>query len=266
MTVPGSTPWPVGQVDGVLLDIDDTLVDTRRAFLRAMTVLAGQYLPHLGAEALHQVGTRWLTDPGGHYRRYVRGEVDYRTQRRARADDLHATFGGPLLDDDTYPAWNAVFESTLAATLALHRDVPGFLAGLAEAGLPVGAVTNADVGAQTDKLALVGLADLPVLVGVDTLGVGKPDPRVFAEACRRLGTDPARTVYVGDELHVDAVAARSAGLLAVWLDRPGGRRVPIPDTEIAAADVTVVRTLSDLPTVMKSTTAWGRVVARRGSQ
>jgi putative hydrolase of the HAD superfamily len=88
-----------------------------------------------------------------------------------------------------------------------------------------------------------------VLVGVDTLGVGKPDPRVFAEACRRLGTAPGRTAYVGDELDVDARAATAAGLLGIWLDRPGiglkgtARLEPVPG-EI------VIRSLDALPDVL----------------
>jgi putative hydrolase of the HAD superfamily len=89
-----------------------------------------------------------------------------------------------------------------------------------------------------------------MLVGVDTIGVGKPDARVFLEACRLLGTEPARTAYVGDELDVDARAAASAGLRGVWLDRPGPRRVPVPDEDIAAAradGIAVVASLAELP-------------------
>lgn len=63
-----------------------------------------------------------------------------------------------------------------------------------------------------------------MLVGVDTLGIGKPDPQVFVEACRRLGTEPDRTIYIGDELDIDARAAIETGLHGVWLDRPGTRR------------------------------------------
>ena len=65
-----------------------------------------------------------------------------------------------------------------------------------------------------------------MLVGVDTLGFGKPDPRVFLEGARLLGTDPTRTAYVGDEPTVDALAAHQARLTGVWLDRAGHRRGP----------------------------------------
>ncbi len=258
-----TTRWPVDWVDGVLLDIDDTLVDTRRAFVRALEVLAARYLPHLGADSTPRLAARWLTDPGGHYRRYLSGELNYRAQRMARANDLHATFGGPPLDGDAYAAWETLFETTVEGALALYPDVAGLLAGLTDAGLPVGAVTNADVSAQSDKLAAVGLPDLPILVGVDTLGVGKPDPRVFVEACYRLGSDPARTVYVGDELHLDAVAAHAAGLVAVWLDRPGGRRVPVSEADIAAAGVATASTLAELPSVVRALVTPASAPARR---
>ncbi len=124
------------------------------------------------------------------------------------------------------------------------------LDALAGAGVRVGSLTNARVELQTRKLAAAGLADVPLLVGVDTLGFGKPDPRVFAEACRRLGTDPARTAYVGDELDVDARGALAAGLVGVWLDRPGTRRGgPHPEDPASAraSGVHVVHGLDDLP-------------------
>jgi putative hydrolase of the HAD superfamily len=89
-----------------------------------------------------------------------------------------------------------------------------------------------------------------MLVGVDTLGYGKPHPDVFTEACRRLGTDPARTAYVGDELDVDAQAARAAGLVGIWLDRPGSRRHAISDEQVASAGVVVVHALDELPGVL----------------
>jgi len=243
------TTWSHTGLDGVLLDIDDTLVNTHQAFARALVRVADRYMPHLDEVARSTLVVHWRADSNGHYHRYTAGEVDYLTQRMARANDLHAEFGGPTLDTEEYAVWNTVFDDALDASWAPHHDTSAFLAVLADAGLPVGTVTNANTAYQVRKLATCGI-DLPVLVGVDTLGVGKPDARVFVEGCRRLGTDPARTLYVGDELYVDAVGARAAGLVPVWLDRPGTRRVPITDAEIAAADVTVAHTLADLPAVL----------------
>jgi putative hydrolase of the HAD superfamily len=223
------------RLEGVLFDVDDTLVDTMAAFGAAIAAASRVWLPHLPEDRYPEVLALWRADPNGHYRAYTRGEVDFDAQRMARANELQATFGGELLDDAAYVDWKDLFWGTFEQSWTAFDDARPVLDALADAGLRVGSLTNARVELQTRKLAAAGLEDVPLLVGVDTLGFGKPDPRVFAEACRRLGTDPARTAYVGDELDVDARAARAAGLVGVWLDRPGTRRGgPHPEDPAAA--------------------------------
>ncbi|MCL3860523.1 HAD family hydrolase [Actinotalea sp. K2] len=238
----------------MLFDIDDTLVDTRAAFGRALEAVAGRYLPDLGEDEHGQVLATWRADRDGHYARYTRGEIDYRSQRMARANALHAAFGGPVLDDTAYDAWDVLFEQGFSAAWSAHAEASQVVDDLTAAGFVVGALSNAAVAYQSSKLERVGLIDrVPMLVGVDTLGVGKPDPRVFREACRLLGTSPGRTAYVGDELDVDAVAAVRAGLVGIWVDRPGPRRVPVPQgavTEARRAGVHVIGSLGELPALL----------------
>ncbi|MBE9939116.1 HAD family hydrolase, partial [Cellulosimicrobium cellulans] len=174
-------------LEGVLFDVDDTLVDTRAAFAQAIAAASRVWLPHLPEERYDEVLALWRADPNGHYRAYTRGEVDFDAQRMARANELQAAFGGELLDDAAYVDWKDLFWGTFEASWAAFADSRGVVDALAGAGVRVGSLTNARVELQTRKLAAAGLADVPLLVGVDTLGFGKPDPRVFAEACRRLG-------------------------------------------------------------------------------
>jgi putative hydrolase of the HAD superfamily len=246
---------PVGapRLDGVLLDVDDTLVDTRAAFEEALAQVTRVYLPGLPADRIADVLEAWRADRGGWYRRYTRGEVGYVEQRRARANELHELFGAAPLDDEGFAAWNAVFEAAFAGAWRAHDDAVAAIEELAAAGLALGSLTNARVDYQADKLARAGLGRVPVLVGMDTLGVGKPAPEVFLEACRRLGTVPERTAYVGDELDIDALASVRVGLVGVWLDRPGLRRHPIAEVEIAAAraeGVLVISSLTEAPAVL----------------
>lgn len=236
-------------VRGVLFDVDDTLVDTKAAFAAAVEAVTARFLPHLPAEDGAAVLTVWRRDDGGHFRAYTRGELDFRVQRRLRAAALQEAFGGPVLDEAGLLEWEAVFESAIDEAWRAHPDAGPAVAALQARGLRVGALSNHQVEYQVAKLARVGLAHVPVLVGIETLGRGKPDPRVFVEACRRLGTRPAETVYVGDELDVDAVAAVRACLRGVWLDRPGVRRggMFLEDHEAArAAGVPVVTSLAEL--------------------
>jgi putative hydrolase of the HAD superfamily len=81
------------------------------------------------------------------------------------------------------------------------------------------------------------------------LGAAKPDPRLFAEACRRLGHAADRVLHVGDDLGMDVLGATAAGMAAVWLRRPGSAadlaaqavdqaRHPLPPQVHVVADLT----------------------------
>lgn len=252
MTAIGSTATsrdqpPAVAIEGVLFDIDDTLVDTRQAFASAIATVARVWLPGLPEEHHPAVLARWRSDPHGHFRAYTRGELDFETQRRRRADDLQATFGGAPFDEPGYAAWLELFWGTFTRSYVAHPDARPAIDDLRALGVRIGALTNAARAHQEEKLVLTGYPDVPLLVSVDTLGFGKPDPRAFAEACRRLGTEPGRTAYVGDELDVDAMGASAAGLTGVWLDRPGARPGgEVPDAT-RTAGVRVIASLAELP-------------------
>lgn len=211
-------------IRAVLFDVDDTLVDTRGAFRHALAAVGEQYLTaDVTADELTHT---WRTDVGGHYRAHTRGELSYREQRKRRANEIHAMYGGPPLEDDAaYDEWNRGFEAAFRAGWRAHDDAVACLDELEAAGIPYGALSNAAVAYQEEKLAASGLARVPMFVGVDTLGFGKPDPRVFALACELIGEEPAHVAYVGDEYDIDAVAATQAGLLGIWLDRGPGHGV-----------------------------------------
>lgn len=239
-------------VAGVLFDVDDTLVDTASAFAAGLGEAFGALID-LTPEQHQGVVQIWRADAGGHFRRYVAGEVDMLTQRRARVLEITRHLDLPDLDDGGFAAFEERYQAAFAASWVLFDDARACVEAAVAAGLPVGVVTNAPGEIQRAKIAAVGLADLlPTLVAVDSLGVGKPDRRIFAEACRLIGTDPAATLYVGDELETDALGALEAGLRGVWLDRPGRRRggphevTPERLERAREAGVTVITSLREL--------------------
>jgi putative hydrolase of the HAD superfamily len=58
------------------------------------------------------------------------------------------------------------------------------------------------------------------------VGVPKPDPAIYLEGVRLLGSSADKTLYVGDNRLLDAEGSTAAGLLGVWLNRTGE---PEPD-------------------------------------
>ncbi len=228
-------------VQGVLFDVDDTLVDHAGAGRTA--ILA--HLSGLGLPSGPAAAERWRALEERHFARFLAGELGFQEQRRARVRDLLEDGVSAPLDDLAADAWFEAYTERFEAAWACFDDVLTALATLDALGLPLGVVTNLDAPRQRRKLERVGLGDrFEVLVGLDTLGVGKPDPAVFRHACGLLGTDPAQTAFVGDRLDHDAVGARDAGLLAVWLDRGGAGHAEVPD------GVLRVRSLGELEEVL----------------
>ncbi len=236
-------------VAGVLIDIDDTLLDNKAAIRHAISRIAATYLP--SDTDIDEAAAFFRADRHGHYRAFSRGEIDSRTQRRLRAEDLHAHFGGsPFADDDAISAWIREFDDAYRESWQVHADALPFLASLDALGLPYGVLSNARRVQQEQKMDKVGLGHVPLLVCVDDHGYGKPDRRVFLEACRLLGTAPGETVYVGDEFDIDAEAAVRAGLIGVWCERQDAW-AERTDEEVAEAGVIRVGSLAELATLLE---------------
>ena len=83
--------------------------------------------------------------------------------------------------------------------------------------LPYAFVTNSSTRLAEIAAGRSGLAPRFTL-SAEEAGHYKPDPRVYAEACRRLGSDPARTLFVAGSPY-DADGARAAGLVTCRVRR-----------------------------------------------
>jgi len=103
----------------------------------------------------------------------------------------------------------------------LFDDVRPALDELAGCGLTLGLVSNFEPWLD-EVLALQGIADRFAAVAISgTLGVAKPDPRIFKAALDEAGADPAATVHVGDQPVNDVAGALAAGITPVLIDRFG---------------------------------------------
>jgi len=108
----------------------------------------------------------------------------------------------------------------------------------------LGLVTNGASCLQREKIAASGLeARFEAVVVSGELGVGKPDPAIFAHALDALGCGEG--VMVGNSLARDVAGALAAGLRAVWVNRFGEAR-----PADLAAEVREITTLRDLPEIL----------------
>jgi putative hydrolase of the HAD superfamily len=230
-------------VRGVLFDLDDTLVDHSGA---QETAIIG-YLADLGLDHDSSAVSRWRAAEDRHFARHLTGELSLQGQRRERVREMLADNGGAYLDDAAADAWFEGYAAHFEAAWSAYDDVGAALDMVAAHGLAVGIVTNFDATHQRRKLEMVGLGGrFEVVVGLDALGVGKPDSRIFRHACELIGTEPAETYFVGDRIDHDAIGARDAGLRAVWLDRHGRAETEFPDGSDLPDGITRLSSLAEL--------------------
>jgi putative hydrolase of the HAD superfamily len=217
------TPAPV---DAVLFDLDDTLVDHSGPVRTALLAHLGRVAPEAPPE---EAVAEWRRLESLHYGRYIAGELTWQGQRRARVHDMLRWLGRPPPRDDAEAdAWFAGVLTGMEAAFVVFTDTLAALESLAH--VRTGVVTNNQAENTAIKMARVGLGEaFPVVVCAGGDLPGKPDPAIFLAGCRALGSEPARTAYVGDRLSTDAVGARDAGLVGVWLDRHGDGTRELPD-------------------------------------
>jgi putative hydrolase of the HAD superfamily len=112
-----------------------------------------------------------------------------------------------------------------------------------EAGLTTAVISNSN-GTIAGILDTLGLAPhLDFVIDSFTVGVEKPDPRIFRLALERAGLLPTEAAYIGDLYSIDVLGARAVGLRAVLMD-PGACWPP-RDCPTAPTVLDAVRLLVD---------------------
>ena len=186
----------------VLIDLDGTLMHTAPDLALAANRVRGEFgLPGLDEERISE---------------FVGKGTDILVHR-ALTNDIHGRVG-----EDAFTRARAAFEEHYRAVLGtqsrVFERVPQALAGLQNAGLQLGCVTNKP---REFTLALLEgahlLSMLAVVVAGDDVPRRKPHPDLILEACSRLRTAPAETILIGDSAN-DAQAAHAAGCSCVLVE------------------------------------------------
>ncbi len=180
----------------VLLDLDGTLVDRRRAFENWARAL----LAELGAG---ESDLAWLlaADDNGYRPRH---ELAAAIRDRFRPVATVAEIEQRLQDE-------------VVEGISCYPGVKGALRRLRAQGVELVVVTNGTVAQQTAKLERTGLAALLDAVTIsEAIGVKKPEARIFALALGPRAPGDG-TWMVGDHPWADMAGARAAGLLTAWV-------------------------------------------------
>lgn len=231
----------------LLLDLDDTILDDslvvdacwRRACAEGCRGATGLD-PAAVLAAIERTKSWFWSDPERH--RTGRLDMD-----GARLEVVRAS----LLDLGVDAATERDLAARIADAYTRMRDeaieeIPGALdtvRWLRSRGCRLALLTNGGEAAQRRKIERFGLGPLFDAVLVEgELDFGKPDPRIYELALTRLGTGPAETWMIGDNLEWDVAQPQRMGMFAVWVD---GRGAGLPAGHAVRPD-RIVRTLREI--------------------
>lgn len=192
---------PPRRYQGVLYDLDGTLLDTAADIMLALNRMLAEY----GWSAMGESEVRRMIGRGGQ----VLVERTAEAQRR-------------VLDHAELTAMVDRFYHHYGLLEQMHEAVaqpyPGVVEGvrrLHAAGLRSAIVTNKQHRFAMELMQRLQLERyLDLIVGGDTCERRKPDPQPLLYACAQLGVEPSQMVSVGDSTN-DVQAARAAGIAVV---------------------------------------------------
>ena len=199
------------KIKAISLDLDDTLWPVWPTIARAEETLA-QWLVEKAPQTAPLVAI-----PG--YQRKIREEMA--GLRPDLANDLSALRREAirvLLEragenpDLAEPAFEVFFEAR--QKVVFFEDALHCLQFL-KAKYPLVALSNGNADVHKVGIGAYFVAAFNPL----NLGVSKPDPHMFHAGAKAMGVLPEQVLHIGDDAHLDVLAAQSAGLQAVWLNR-----------------------------------------------
>ncbi len=94
-----------------------------------------------------------------------------------------------------------------------------------------------------DELPLAGLIDVPIFSC--TVGLMKPDPRIYRLAAEGLGVEPSDCLYVGDGIGRELAGAAEVGMHPVMIRTPDYSAHPM-SMEVADWSGPLVSSLTEI--------------------
>ncbi|HEY6325582.1 MAG TPA: HAD-IA family hydrolase [Candidatus Cybelea sp.] len=207
------------RIDLVLFDLDDTLHDDTYAYTSAAEEVAREVAAEHGIDAL-ALKSAYVAESEGFWHRLSPLDLkvklaNLRASMWQAALDSVGAGGDPELavrSAERYNDYRRKYFTLFPGAVELLR-------ALQERGVKLGIVTNGLSETHREKIALLQISEyFDAIFLSDEVGMVKPDPLLFAHACRTLGGAPAHGAMVGDRYDRDIRGAMEAGLYTIWLN------------------------------------------------
>ena len=199
-------------IEGLIFDLDNTLLDRQALFRRVAESFYEEYLRGSTCVSQDDAVEKMVEWDGDGYA--SKAEVFGRFLDEWPDTGLHL--------DSLIEWYRAETERQVDPDLRVNE----YLVYLNEQQVPWGIVTNGS-RSQHRKCRAAGLDELaPFIIVSEEAGYAKPDTRIFRDALVATGlTRPEQVMFVGDNPVADIDGAKRFGMKAAWVRR--GREYPV---------------------------------------
>ncbi len=207
------------RIDVVLFDLDDTLHDDTYAYQSAAEEVAREVAAEHGVDAL-ALKAAYIAEAEGFWSRLSADDLKVKLSS-IRASLWQSALESVGAGDDPELARRSAerYNAYRSKYYTLFPGAVDLLRALRERGKKLGMVTNGLSETHREKIAVLRLSEFfDAIFLADEVGMVKPDPLLFAHACRTLGSASAHGAMVGDRYDRDIRGAAEAGLYTIWLN------------------------------------------------
>ncbi len=206
------------RIELALFDLDDTLHDDTHAYSSAAEEVAREVAAEHGIDAL-ALKAAYIAESEGFWHRL--SPLDLKVKLTTLRETMWQSALESVGVDDAEVAQRSAerYNAYRTKYFTLFPGSVELLRALRERGMKLGIVTNGLSETHREKIAVLRLSEyFDAIFLSDEVGMVKPDPLLFAHACRTLGGAPAHAAMVGDRYDRDIRGAQEAGLFTIWLN------------------------------------------------
>ena len=209
------------KIDVVLFDLDDTLHDDTSAYRSAAEEVAREVAAEHGIDAL-ALKDAYVSEAEGFWHRLTPEALAVKLAR-VREHMWTTALKHVGIDDAGLGERSAGrYNSYRKKYFTLFPGALDVLHTLRSNGKRLGLLTNGFSETHREKIALLQLGEVfDAIFIADEVGMLKPDPLLFAHACRTMGVAPMYGAMIGDRYDRDIRGALDAGLYTIWLNVRG---------------------------------------------
>lgn len=205
------------EIKAVLFDLDDTLVNSKKAEHNAICEFKNMY-SEFNEVKDYDFANVWSKITMEIYEKYHNGEISFDELRIERMKGLFSNYSINISNEDAQKKFKN-YLNIYEKNWILFDDAKEALEELKKRYKLV-ILSNGDGKQQRKKIEHTGLKKyFSNIVISSEVGYSKPEKEIFEIACKEVNLNPENCVMIGDKYKADIEGAINAGMHGIWVNR-----------------------------------------------